>query len=157
MPLARASVSGLGTDNWRKWGKPNGCMFWKHDDAMHMMTWYAMHDTQAHDKATTANNWRTLGTSVSGRHNTPPLREDLVPRSRMAPEEQRKRKRGEVKLSCSFDEWVKPNNLARLNKFETEYNEGEQGQKHSFRKEEQRTLRKNLEVEGQDIYWNHSG
>ena len=34
-----------------------------------MMTWYAMHDTQAHDKATTANDWRTLGTSVSGRHN----------------------------------------------------------------------------------------
>ena len=36
---------------------------------MHMMTWYAMHDTQAHDKATTANNWRTPGTSVSGRYN----------------------------------------------------------------------------------------
>ena len=34
------------------------------------MTWYAMHDTQAHDKATTANNWRTPGTSVSGRYNT---------------------------------------------------------------------------------------
>ena len=55
-------------------------------NAMHMMTWYEMHDTQAHDKATTANNWKTPGTSVSGRHNTPPLREDLVPRSRMAPE-----------------------------------------------------------------------
>ena len=49
-------------------------------------------DTQAKDKATTANNWRTPGTSVSGRHNTPPLREDLVLRSRMAPEGKRKRK-----------------------------------------------------------------
>ena len=60
---------------------------------MHMMTWYEMHDTQANDKATTANNWKTPGTSVSGHYNTPPLREDLVPRSRMAPERKWKRKR----------------------------------------------------------------
>ena len=26
-------------------------------------------NTQANDKATTTNNWGTLGTSVSGRHN----------------------------------------------------------------------------------------
>ena len=77
----------------------------KHDDAMHMMTWYAMHNTQAHDKATTANNWRTPGTTVSGRHNTPPLREDLVPRSIMAPEGKgRGRGREEVKLSCFVDQ-----------------------------------------------------
>ena len=50
-------------------------------------------NTQANDKATTANNWTTPGTSVSGRYNTPPLQEDLVPRSRMAPEGKRKRKR----------------------------------------------------------------
>ena len=56
-------------------------------------------NTQANDKATIANNWRTPGTSVSGRYNTPPLREDLVPRSRMAPEGKRKRKRrGKTKL-----------------------------------------------------------
>ena len=60
-----------------------------------------MHDTQAHDKATTANNWKTPGTSVSGRHNTPPLREDLVPRSRMAPEGNGKG-REEVKLIASL-------------------------------------------------------
>ena len=45
-----------------------------------------MHDTQTNDKATTENNWKTPGAIVSGRYNTPPLREDLVPRSRMAPE-----------------------------------------------------------------------
>ena len=70
-----------------------------------VMTWCNAHDdmtrcnTQANDTATTRNNWRTPGTSVSGRYNTPPLREDLVPRSRMAPEGQRKRKRrGKTKL-----------------------------------------------------------
>ena len=45
-----------------------------------------MHDTQKNDKAATANNWKTPSATVSGRYNTPPLREDLVPRSRMAPE-----------------------------------------------------------------------
>ena len=61
-----------------------------------------MHDTQANDKATTANNWKTPGAMVSGHYNTPPLREDFVPRSRMAPEE-KGRGREEVKLSCFFD------------------------------------------------------
>ena len=51
------------------------------------------------------------GKLYPGRYNTPPLREDLVPRSRMAPEGQRKRKKEEVKLSCFFDEWVKPRTL----------------------------------------------
>ena len=36
-------------------------------------------------------------------YNTPPLREDLVPRSRMAPE-RNGRGREEVKLSCFFDQ-----------------------------------------------------
>ena len=58
-----------------------------------------MHETQANDKATTVNNWKTPGATVSGRYNTPPLQEDLVPRSRMAPEGKRKRKRrGKTKL-----------------------------------------------------------
>ena len=72
-------------------------------------------NTQAKDKATTTNNWKTPGASVSGRHNTPPLQEDLVPRSRMAPEKNG-RGRVEVKLSCSFDKRVKPENLERLNR-----------------------------------------
>ena len=39
------------------------------------------------------------GKLYPGRYNTPPLREDLVPRSRMAPEEQRKgKRRGKTKL-----------------------------------------------------------
>ena len=63
------------------------------DDAM------AICNTQAKDKATTRNNWKTTGASVSGRYNTPPLQEDLVPRSRMAPEGNgRGRGRGKTKL-----------------------------------------------------------
>ena len=72
-------------------------------------------NTQANDMAMTANNWQTPGTIDSGRYNTPPLQEDLVPRSRMAPEGNR-RGREEVKLSCFFDKRVKAKNLARLNK-----------------------------------------
>ena len=77
----------------------------------------AMHDTQAKTKQTTTNNWRIPGTSVSGRYNTPPLQEDLVPRSRMAPERSG-RGREEVKLSCFFDKRVKPKNLERLKSYE---------------------------------------
>ena len=57
--------------------------------------------------------WKASEALVLGRHNTPPLREDLVPRSRMAPEGN-ERGREEVKLSCFFDERVKPMNLERL-------------------------------------------
>ena len=49
----------------------------------------------------------TYGKLYPGRYNTPPLREDLVPRSRMAPE-RNVRGREEVKLSCLFDKRVKP-------------------------------------------------
>ena len=72
----------------------------------------------SNDKATTANNWTTPGTSVSGRYNTPPLREDLVPSSRMAPEEQTEQTRGEVKLSCFIDKRVKPKNLEKVEQIE---------------------------------------
>ena len=82
----------------RERGDRDGCKFSKTcrcnaDDGMERC------NMQANDKATTTNNWRTPGTSVSGRHNTPRLREDLVPRSRMALEGKRKRKRrGKTKL-----------------------------------------------------------
>ena len=66
------------------------------------------------DKATIANNWTTPGARVSGGHNTPPLREDLVPRSRMAPEGKNGREREEVKLSCFFDKRVRPKNLQKV-------------------------------------------
>ena len=70
----------------------------------------------ATNKSNTQRQQRTLkasGASVSGRYNTPPLQEDLVPRSRMAPEKNG-RGREKVKLSCFFDKRVKPKNLERL-------------------------------------------
>ena len=49
--------------------------------------------------------WKSSEASVSGRYNTPPLQEDLVPRSRMAPDKSR-RGREEVKLIASLtNEW----------------------------------------------------
>ena len=45
--------------------------------------------------------WKSSEASVSGRYNTPPLQEDLVPRSRMAPKKSR-RGREEVKLIASL-------------------------------------------------------
>ena len=55
---------------------------------MHMMRMRMQDDTkdkcntQEKYMATTTNNWKTPGASDSGRHNTPPLQEDLIPRSR---------------------------------------------------------------------------
>ena len=64
-----------------------------------------MHDTQTNDKPTTANNWKTPGASVSGRYNTPPLREDLDPRSRMAPEKtEEEGEKGKTKLLLCTNE-----------------------------------------------------
>ena len=65
--------------------------------------------------------WKSYEPSVSRRYNTPPLQEDLVPRSRMAPEGN-ERGREEVKLSFFFDKRVKPMNLERLNNLKEEYN-----------------------------------
>ena len=64
------------------------------------------------------------GKLYPGRYNTPPLREDLVPTSRMAPE-RNKREREEVKLSCFFEKRVKPKSLERLNKLKEEYTRDE--------------------------------
>ena len=95
--------------------------------------WYNAHDemmknnTQAKDKATTTNNWKTPGATVSGRYNTPPLQEDLVPRSRMAPERSG-RGTEEVKRSCFWQKsetnepWevkqFKRKNTTKMNKVE---------------------------------------
>ena len=47
----------------------------------------------------TRKTWKASEASVLGRHNTPLLQEDLVPRSRMAPEGKWKSKRrGKTKL-----------------------------------------------------------
>ena len=61
----------------------------------------------------TRKPWKASEASVSGRYNTPALQEDLIPRSRMAPE-RNGRGREEVKLSCFFDQCVKPMKLERL-------------------------------------------
>ena len=97
------------------------------------------------------------GKLYPGRYNTPPLREDLVPRSRMAPEGKRKRKR-KVKLSCFFDERVKPRTLRGWAIRE------ERDCKQSVRKEERGKLLelegckdKNQEFNWQDRVQNHSG
>ena len=82
--------------------------------AMHTMTWYEMHDKDKMQNKDKTQPWREShiaspekGKSPShkygklhpGHYNTPPLREDLVPRSRMAPEGKRKGKRsGKTKL-----------------------------------------------------------
>ena len=67
---------------------------------------------QAQKKLTVITKiWKSSEASVLGRYNTPPLQEDLVPRSRMAPE--RKAEEVVVKQSCFFDEQVKPKNLER--------------------------------------------
>ena len=114
-------------------------MIWWHDDMIRC-------NTQENDKATTSNNWRTPGTSVSGRHNTPPLQEDLVLRSRMAPEGKR-RGRGEVKLCCFSDNEWNQRTLRGWTNSRKEYNEGELGRKHSVRNEGKEHC-ENLEVEG---------
>ena len=83
------------------------CKINAHDD-MICNAWHA-----SNDKATTVNNWKTPGTSVSGRYNTPPLREDLVPRSRMAPE---RNGRGRGKTKLLLRQTSETMNLERLSK-----------------------------------------
>ena len=60
--------------------------------------------TRSNDKATTANGWTAPGTSVTGRYNTPPLREDLVPRSRMAPEGKTEKKEKKKRIESTREE-----------------------------------------------------
>ena len=77
------------------WFEMQRLMTWWHDDMM-QCTWCnePKQITRQHSET-----WKASVAPVLGRHNTPPLREDLVPRSRMAPEGQRKRKRrGKTKL-----------------------------------------------------------
>ena len=138
MPRARASVSGLRTDN----GENEGAWV----DASFKTWWCTAHDdmircnTQANDMATTTNNWTTPGTSVSGPYNTPPLREDLVPRSRMAPEGKRKRKR-RVKTKFLLWQTSETTNLEKVKPFRekntTEMNEVENSPLEKRDKEEQ--------------------
>ena len=110
------------------------------------MAWW--HDAmqqanKTHGKA--RNSWMSSGAPGSGRYNTPPLQEDLVPRSRMAPERNR-RGREEVKLSCFFDKRVKSKNLERLKSWKKEHNRVEHNWEHCGRKIETRNTMWTLEV-----------
>ena len=112
-----------------------------------MMTWCnAKIKEQAQKKHTEITKIRKSSeASVSGRYNTPPLQEDLVPRSRMEPERNR-RGREEVKLSCFFDQWVKPKNLERLKSWKKGHNRVEHNWEHCGRKIEIRNTMWTLEV-----------
>ena len=99
------------------------------------MTWCNAKIKGASKKMKHTEKPGTYGSPASalGRHNTPPLREDLVPRSRMAPEGKRKRKR-RGKLSCFFDQWVKPRTLRGWANWKKEYKGDERDCKQSVRK-----------------------
>ena len=97
------NLIGLETVNESKGGRDNYervQALWKHANAMHMMLWDEMHDMnkiKIKDRNLTtekiiyhiAGNGKSwsykYGKLHPGRYNTPPLQEDLVPRSRMAP------------------------------------------------------------------------
>ena len=105
-----------------------------HDDMMQCKR--CNKENKSHDE--TQSIWKSSGASVSGRYNTPPLQEDLVPRSRMAPE---RNGRGRGKTNCFFDKRVKPKNLERLNNLKerktTEMNKVESTPLRKRNKEEQ--------------------
>ena len=120
-----------------------------------MMTWCNAKINRASKRNTpwSWNIWKASEASVSGRYNTPPLREDLVPRSRMAPEING---RGTCKTSCFFDKRVKPKNLERLktwkkNTMEMNAIANTPLDKRNLGYDE------NQEVKWQDRYLNHSG
>ena len=126
--------SGRTTEGTRRPGRMQVLKTWwcnAHDDMMKCTKANKTHGE-------TRNSRKSSGASVSGRYNTPPLREDLVPRSRMAPEGQRKRKRGEVKLSCFSDKRVKPRTLRGWTNWKKWNNGGEQSSQHSVKKEEKK-------------------
>ena len=141
MPRARASVSGLRTDNGRKWGKPNGSKFWKHDDAMHMMTWQ-----DATRKQMTRKNHRITGRHLAHRSRgvtTLHHYERISSRDLEWHRRENGKGRETVKLSCFLrqtSETKEPCEVEQIReKNTTKVNEVE---KHSVRKEGQRTLRK---------------
>ena len=135
-------------------------MTWWHDDMMQCKNKRAS-TKETHGE--TRNSWKSSGASVSGRYNTPPLQEDLVPRSRMAPE-RNGRGREEVKLSCFFDKRVKPKNLERLKSWKKEHNGVEHNWEHCGRKEKQGTPCEPWRLQSYEWRvqwtrrnWNHSG
>ena len=130
---------------------------WWHD---YMMQIHMMQRWKRWTKQITRRNpetWKASEAPVLGRYNTPPLREDLVPRSRMAPEGKRKRKR-KVKTKLLLWQTSETMNLERLNQFKEENNKDEQSWKHSVRKGEQGILRKHCRLKDirKGLQWTRS-
>ena len=104
-------------------------MTWWHDDMMQCTRCKDECNRRNKTHNETRKPWKASAAPVLGRHNTPPLREDLVPRSRMAPEEKQKRKRrGKTKLllwqsSETKEPWeveqLERNKTTKMNKVES--------------------------------------
>ena len=125
-----------GLCNLFSWGfKINEMMAWWHDAMQMKAKKNATSKNKSHNES--RKPWKASEASVSGHYNTPPLQEDLVPRSRMAPERNGRRIE-EVKLSCFSDKWVKPKNLERLKSWKKEHNGVEHNWEHCGRKIETR-------------------
>ena len=128
------------------WVEMQGLMTWWHDDMMQCKN-------KSHGE--TRNSWKASGASVSGCYNTPPLQEDLVPRSRIA-SERSGRGRGETKLL--LDKQVKPLNLERSQSLKKWHDGGEQNLKHSIQQEEQGTLQEPCRLKDKQkwLWWTRS-
>ena len=113
MPRARASVVWTPNGQRREPEDPDGCKFWKHADAMRMMTW----QDATRKRMTSQQQW------ITGRHLAHRSRgvttlhhyERISSRDLEWHRRENEREREAVKLNCFFDQWVKPKNLERLN------------------------------------------
>ena len=110
------------------------------ENMMMQCTWW-------HDKMQHASEWHVKWRCITGRHLAQRSRgvTTLHHYKRISSQDlgwhRGETEEEEVKQSCFFDKWVKPKNLARLNKLKKkEYSKDEQSWKHSVRKEEQGTL-----------------
>ena len=123
----------------RNWGNPDGCKFWKRDNAMRMMTWQdATHKRMTwQQQRITGKHLAHRSRGVSTRHGY----ERISSRDLEWQRRENRREREEVKLSCSFDKRVKPKNLEKVKPFweknTTEINEVESTPLAKRNKEEQ--------------------
>ena len=105
---AAGACKGVWTQNGQRKerGDRDRCKFWKHDDAMHMMTWQ--------DATRKRMTWQWQ--RITGRHLARRSRgattlhhyERISSRDLELHRRENGREREEVKLSCFFDQWLKP-------------------------------------------------
>ena len=112
-------------------GGRDGCKFWKHDDAMHMMTWQDSTCKQMtrQQQRITGRHLAQQSRGVTTLHHYKRISSRDI---RMAPERNR-RGREEVKRCCLFDKWVKPKNLERLKSWKKWHNRVEHNWEHCGR------------------------